>query len=316
MSLFRPETGAPANDGSAEDALAARLARVRAAAEAAQTSVDESAEQYAVMVAEQVDFHANYVPAYNADPAFAGAPAPAPAPGLPAAPSGRRGLLCDADDECGPLLEARAPPPAAASDASDDEDGGAVALAASPRRRGGVLDDGAADAPVPRRAARGGILDDGAAGGGAEPPVRPARVQDGAAAPAAATPAAKEPTPPRPSRPPPVLPGPAAASAPARRHAKIFGAAPAKPAPARTSAPTKPAPARDAAPQKPVPRRRPRKVAASEPRIKHKPTTADRMREKIQTKRVQIAKENLERLLRGENEALETLAPRPKNFRA
>ena len=43
---------------------------------------------------------------------------------------------------------------------------------------------------------------------------------------------------------------------------------------------------------------------------------ADRMREAIQTKRVQIAKENLERLLRGEGQPLEKLPPRPKNFRA
>ena len=51
-------------------------------------------------------------------------------------------------------------------------------------------------------------------------------------------------------------------------------------------------------------------------RLKGKPTTADRMREAIQTKRVQIAKENLERLLRGEGQPLEKLPPRPKNFRA
>ena len=68
---------------------------------------------------------------------------------------------------------------------------------------------------------------------------------------------------------------------------------------------------------KPIARRRPlKKPAAAEPRLKGKPTTADRMREAIQTKRVQIAKENLERLLRGEGQPLEKLPPRPKNFRA
>ena len=78
-------------------------------------------------------------------------------------------------------------------------------------------------------------------------------------------------------------------------------------------------PTKQAAPPKPKPiaRRRPlKKPAAAEPRLKGKPTTADRMREAIQTKRVQIAKENLERLLRGEGQPLEKLPPRPKNFRA
>ena len=188
MSLFRVEGATPdENDESTEHSLAARLAAVRATAEEAQTTVDASAAQYQTLIREQVDFHANYVPAFDNDPAFAAAPAPAP--GLPAAPAARRGLLCDGDDDdVVPLMEARAPPPAASDSESDDE--GPAARAVSPRRRGGVLDDGgdadpargtddggahpttapapvlddgAADAaPAPRRAPRGGILDDGA----------------------------------------------------------------------------------------------------------------------------------------------------------
>ena len=159
-----------------------------------------------------------------------------------------------------------------------------------------VLDDGAADAaPAPRRAPRGGILDDGDA-----------------------APAATAAAPPRPRRPPPVPPG-RAAKAPAKAPAKPVAA----PAPARiprgTIVGAARSPAKQAAAPKPKPiaRRRPlKKPAAAEPRLKGKPTTADRMREAIQTKRVQIAKENLERLLRGEGQPLEKLPPRPKNFRA
>ena len=99
---------------------------------------------------------------------------------------------------------------------------------------------------------------------------------------------------------------PVAAPAPARiPRGTIVGAAR---SPAKQAAAPKP---------KPIARRRPlKKPAAAEPRLKGKPTTADRMREAIQTKRVQIAKENLERLLRGEGQPLEKLPPRPKNFRA
>ena len=88
MSLFRVEGATPdENDESKEHSLAARLAAVRATAEEAQTTVDESAAQYQTLIREQVDFHANYVPAFDNDPAFAAAPAPAP--GLPAAPAAR-----------------------------------------------------------------------------------------------------------------------------------------------------------------------------------------------------------------------------------
>ena len=80
MSLFRVEGATPdENDESKEHSLAARLAAVRATAEEAQTTVDESAAQYQTLIREQVDFHANYVPAFDNDPAFAAAPAPAPA---------------------------------------------------------------------------------------------------------------------------------------------------------------------------------------------------------------------------------------------
>ena len=54
----------------------ASAAAVRATAEEAQTTVDESAAQYQTLIREQVDFHANYVPAFDNDPAFAAAPAP------------------------------------------------------------------------------------------------------------------------------------------------------------------------------------------------------------------------------------------------
>ena len=72
MSLFRVEGATPdENDESKEHSLAARLAAVRATAEEAQTTVDESAAQYQTLIREQVDFHANYVPAFDNDPAFA-----------------------------------------------------------------------------------------------------------------------------------------------------------------------------------------------------------------------------------------------------
>ena len=81
MSLFRVEGATPdENDESKEHSLAARLAAVRATAEEAQTTVDESAAQYQTLIREQVDFHANYVPAFDNDPAFAAAPAPATPP--------------------------------------------------------------------------------------------------------------------------------------------------------------------------------------------------------------------------------------------
>ena len=74
MSLFRVEGATPdENDESKELSLAARLAAVRATAEEAQTTVDESAAQYQTLIREQVDFHANYVPAFDNDPAFAAA---------------------------------------------------------------------------------------------------------------------------------------------------------------------------------------------------------------------------------------------------
>ena len=77
MSLFRVEGATPdENDESTEHSLAAKLAAVRATAEEAQTTVDESAAQYQILIREQVDFHANYVPAFDQDPAFAAAPAP------------------------------------------------------------------------------------------------------------------------------------------------------------------------------------------------------------------------------------------------
>ena len=144
MSLFRVEGATPdENDESKEHSLAARLAAVRATAEEAQTTVDESAAQYQILIREQVAFHANYVPAFDDDPAFAAAPAPAP--GLPAAPAARRGLLCDGDgDDVAPLMEARAPPPAASESESDGDDDPEPPLAAR-RRRGGVLDDGGGD---------------------------------------------------------------------------------------------------------------------------------------------------------------------------
>ena len=146
MSLFRVEGATPdENDESKEHSLAARLAAVRATAEEAQTTVDESAAQYQTLIREQVDFHANYVPAFDNDPAFAAAPAPAP--GLPAAPAARRGLLCDGDDDdVVPLMEARAPPPAASESESDGDDDPEPPLAAR-RRRGGVLDDGGDSVP-------------------------------------------------------------------------------------------------------------------------------------------------------------------------
>ena len=140
MSLFRLEGATPdENDESTEHSLAAKLAAVRATAEEAQTTVDESAAQYQTLIREQVAFHANYVPAFDDDPAFAAAPAPAP--GLPAAPAARRGLLCDGDgDDVVPLMEARAPPPAASE--SDGEGDDPEPPLAARRRRGGVLDDG------------------------------------------------------------------------------------------------------------------------------------------------------------------------------
>ena len=94
MSLFRVEGATPdENDESKEHSLAARLAAVRATAEEAQTTVDESAAQYQTLIREQVDFHANYVPAFDNDPAFAAAPAvaaAAPPPLALAAAAARR----------------------------------------------------------------------------------------------------------------------------------------------------------------------------------------------------------------------------------
>ena len=73
MSLFRVEGATPdENDESKEHSLAARLAAVRATAEEAQTTVDESAAQYQTLIREQVDFHANYVPAFDNDPSEGG----------------------------------------------------------------------------------------------------------------------------------------------------------------------------------------------------------------------------------------------------
>ena len=70
MSLFRVEGATPdENDESTEHSLAARLAAVRATAEEAQTTVDESAAQYQTLIREQVAFHAHYVPAFDDDPA-------------------------------------------------------------------------------------------------------------------------------------------------------------------------------------------------------------------------------------------------------
>ena len=53
MSLFRVEGATPdENDESTEHSLAAKLAAVRATAEEAQTTVDESAAQYQTLIRE------------------------------------------------------------------------------------------------------------------------------------------------------------------------------------------------------------------------------------------------------------------------